>query len=273
MGIFLPDRTWTATPPLTRRRYIGTYPPLITTSPASLDWQLNGNAVINGTSWDLTSATNGQRGSAVRAATIGSTYVDITFDFYIGDGGGADGTTLALIDPAINGQNALGAGGADLAFGDLTGYCFAFVTNGQQGLTAPFVGIGHQSGTTPIIWDYTNQSLAALTRNVTHSARVTVINGAATIYLDGSSVLTGSVTLVSPAVRVAFTAATGGINDRHAVSNVTIQSVGLPTIGFEVTTSGIVTAEAFGSATLTFQNFSLPTISAPMRMLGAGLHF
>jgi hypothetical protein len=57
--------------------------------------------------------------------------------------------------------------------------------------------------------------------NVTHRARVSVLNGVVTVYIDGLQVLSQLVSL-PPQVLIGFSAGTGGLTDRHAVSNVSI---------------------------------------------------
>src|SRR5207247_10133435 len=64
--------------------------------------------------------------------------------------------------------------------------------------------------------------------NSTHHVTTIVGNGQIDVSIDGTSVLTTTVTL-PPQILLGFTAGTGGLNDRHAISNVYVSGTAGPT--------------------------------------------
>ena len=194
-------------------------------SPGS-GWQFNGSAAMSGSTLNLTSATPGQAGSAFFPTPVSSSSIDVSFTSTIGGGSGADGLTLAFIDPA-NGANALGAPGGGLGFSGLTGTAVALDTYPNGAVTSPnFIGVAQTTvGGSPgaLTFLASNTAVPSL-RGTSHTVHVTVNAGTLQVQLDGITVLQTQVTL-PPNVLIGFTGGTGGLTDVHSVSNVNISTV------------------------------------------------
>jgi hypothetical protein len=183
-------------------------------------WTLNGSAQMTGTTLRLTPAANGQAGSAVYYQPLPSAGLHARFTAQLGGGNGADGLTFGLVDAGHAAPSALGGGGADLGFGGIPGVAVALDTY-------PSNMIGIATGTTKsgLSFAATNKNVPDL-RSGTHVIDVTVTgSGPSTVAVkvDGRQYLAAKVTLPSR-VLAAFTAATGALNDVHAVSAVAVSS-------------------------------------------------
>ena len=189
-------------------------------------WQFNGSAAMSTSTLNLTTATPNQAGSAFYPTPVSSSSLDVSFTSTIGGGSGADGLTLALIDPN-NGATALGAPGGGLGFSGLQGVAVAVDTYPNVGVTSPnFVGVAKTTVGGPagaLTFLATNTTVPIL-RGTSHGVHVTVNAGLLTVALDGTTVLQTQVAL-PPAVLVGFTGGTGGLTDVHSVSNVNISTV------------------------------------------------
>ena len=68
--------------------------------------------------------------------------LSVTFDAQLTGGTGADGLTVALLDPASSSATSVGGTGAELGFGGLTGVAVTLVTHQHPGyLAGNFIGI------------------------------------------------------------------------------------------------------------------------------------
>ncbi len=201
----------------------GTGVPYTTLPPPGPGWQLNGSATMNASTVDLTGAATDEAGSAFSATAVTSANLDVAFTSTIGGGSGADGLTLAFIDPA-SGATALGAAGGGLGFAGLPGVAVAIDTYPNASINAPsFVGVVQTTpGGAPAALTFlaANTNMPSL-RGVSRSVHVTVSAGMLQTWIDGTLVLRTKVTL-PPNVLVGFTASTGGLTDAHSVSNVNI---------------------------------------------------
>jgi hypothetical protein len=85
-----------------------------------------------------------------------------------------------------------------------------------------FVGVTNGPTTQPdhLQWITTSTAIPDLRAGTRHVV-VTFAGGTLTVSVDGAEVLETAATL-PPQVLVGFSGATGGITDRHAVSNVSI---------------------------------------------------
>jgi len=189
-------------------------------------WQFNGSTAMNGATLQLTTASPGQAGSAFYPTSVNSSNIDVSFTSTIGGGSGADGETLAFIDPA-DGATGLGLNGGGLGFAGLHGVAIALDTYPNASVTSPnFVGVAQTSTTGPpgsLTFLASNTSVPAL-RAAPHGVHVSVIGGLLQVSIDGTPVLQTTVTL-PPNVLIGFTAGTGGLTDVHSVSNVNISTV------------------------------------------------
>jgi hypothetical protein len=190
-------------------------------APVSGGWRINGVATllgaIAGSQLQLTPDMPNAAGSAFWPTPVASAQIEATFDFTIDSGTGADGLAFVMADAALAAPTSLGVNGAGYGFAGIPGEGVAFAT-----APSSMVGIG-PGGTDLVDYIIFDASTTAVPSflNVTHRARVSVLNGVVTVYIDGLQVLSQLVSL-PPQVLIGFSAGTGGLTDRHAVSNVSI---------------------------------------------------
>jgi predicted lipoprotein with Yx(FWY)xxD motif len=188
-------------------------------------WTLNGSAQMSGTTLRLTRAVNGQSGSAVYYQPLASNGLHAQFTSSIGGGNGADGMTFSLLDATKAAPSSLGGGGGLLGFGRLPGVAVTLDTYRDAGYpSANFIGIATGSSATGLTFAATSTAVPNL-RGGSHHIGVTVTGSAIAVTVDGKQYLSARVTL-PPTVLAAFTGGTGGLNDAHAVSGVSVSSGG-----------------------------------------------
>ncbi len=199
--------------------------------PAEGGWQVNGSASVAGSALQLTPASADVKGSAFWPQTVQAEGLTVAFDATVEGGTGADGLALVLGDPSRGATPAsLGGGGGSLGFGGTPGWAVALGSypNGTQA-TGNFVGLsdGAQAGAWQTLsWLQTSSLLTPL-QNTTRRVALTVTAGVVTVTLDGVPVLSRAVALPER-VLLGFSAATGGLTNRHAVRNVVVGRTGAP---------------------------------------------
>ncbi len=189
-------------------------------------WSYNGSAVMAGPDTRLTSAAKSQAGSVVYPVPVASNGLRARFNLQIGGGTGADGMTFALLSPTTP-STAHGSGGAGVGYAGLSGVAVVFDTHQAPGYpSSNFAGIatGTNANGVPRLTSSVNQ--IGQLRAGTHNVEVTVAGGVLTVYLDGAQILAQKVPL-SATVKLAFSGATGGSTDVHAIRDAAI-SVGAP---------------------------------------------
>jgi hypothetical protein len=180
---------------------------------------------MSGTSLDLTQAVKSQNGSAVSYQPVPSDGLHAQFTAQISGGNGADGMTFALLDATKATPSSIGAGGGGLGFGRLPGVAVTLNTFKDTGYpSANFVGIATGTGPNGLTFAATSSRVPNL-RSGSHTIGVNSSGGTLTVTVDGTQYLSAPVTL-PPSVLVAFTGATGGLDDVHAVRNVAITAGG-----------------------------------------------
>jgi len=203
-----------------------------TTLPAvgSAGWSLNGSAVTvsGGVKLTAAGATSYVAGSSFYATPVATSNFSASFDAQLSGGGGigADGLTLTFADPASANANSLGAIGGGLGFSGITGVAVALDT--FQGGVDPsdnFVGItgGPITGKTDQLnWLATNATAQVPNlRSGTIHVTVTAIAGVLTVTINGTQVLSKTVTLPANAY-IGFTAGSGYYTDNHIITNTVI---------------------------------------------------
>lgn len=180
-------------------------------------WRVNGSAQLTGTTLRLTPAAKGKYGSAIYYQPMPSNGMHATFTTRIGGGSGADGLTFAMLDAAKATTTSLGAGADKLGFGGLPGVAVALDTFPKQsvGIVTGQTGAG-------LVYAAKTTRVPNL-RSGTHVIGVTVTGSSIAVTVDGKSAVTASVPL-PPTVLAAFTGGTGGLDDNHDVSSVSIHS-------------------------------------------------
>jgi Bacterial lectin/Abnormal spindle-like microcephaly-assoc'd, ASPM-SPD-2-Hydin/PQQ-like domain len=212
--------------------FANTYTAPVTTtvpSPVLGGWQMNGTALIAGSSLQLTSTSSTlQSGSAFWPRAIDPRAMTVDFDAYIGDGTGADGMTFAIQNAGATGASPtkLGVRGGGLGFSGIPGYSVGLVE--YKNSVAPsnnFAGItdGPISGSTDLLHWIATANLVPRLQGQTNHVRVTTAGGVLTVAVNGTQVLSQTITLPASAY-VGFTAGTGSLTNRHAVSNVVFSS-------------------------------------------------
>ncbi|HEY1278102.1 MAG TPA: choice-of-anchor D domain-containing protein, partial [Acidimicrobiales bacterium] len=188
--------------------------------PTAGGWTLNGAAALQGDALVLTPAAVEQRGTAWWPTAVPTEGLRVSFDATIAPGHGADGMTFAMTDPSV-GADALGDGGAGLGFGELPGVAVALDTfQGPNDPSANFVGLAAGAAEGQLLYAATNAAVPDL--GGTHHVDIEVVGGHAKVTVDGQPALDKALTLPNMA-QLGFTAATGGLSDRHSVTNVQIQ--------------------------------------------------
>jgi hypothetical protein len=197
-------------------------PPAPVPDPAAGGWKLNGSASIVGPRLQLTPATSNQAGSAFWPNALSSNQMTVDFDATIDAGTGADGMTLTLANPTA-GATALGAPGSGEGYGGINGTAISLDTyvSGPGDPSDNFVGVATSGDATHLVYSATSVAAVPALKNATRHLTVIVNAGQLNVKIDGLTVLTSTVTL-PPQVLVGFTAGTGGVTDRHAVSNVSV---------------------------------------------------
>ncbi|MEN3310524.1 MAG: hypothetical protein V7603_6726 [Micromonosporaceae bacterium] len=186
-------------------------------------WMFNGAAGMSGGELVLTTATPSQKGDAVFSTPLPSAGLKASFTASIGGGTGADGLTFAMLDAAKSTPQSIGGGGGGLGFGWLAGVAVTLDT--YQTGTEPasnFVGLATSVTGGALTYVATATNVPNL-RSGTHNVAVAADGTTVTVSIDGVQVIAKAVTLAASTL-LAFTAATGGATDRHAVSNVSVTS-------------------------------------------------
>ena len=268
----------------------GTSPPPCTSElPAVTDatWQRNGSAIVSGSAVQLTAAVNSQTGSVVYTQAMASAGLHVCFDAQITGGSGADGMTLMLLD-ASAGNGALGAGGSGLGFGGLPGMAVALDTYlGTGDPSDNFVGVADTGTVDGLHYLGTNTAIRMLEGSGTIPVEVRVVNGRLQVTLDGTLVLDVASGTLPSQVRLGFSAATGGLNNRHLVSNVRVDvpttttpgqlvvqptSIGFGSVAVGSSATANVVLSNTGGSSLSLSSVTLPTspFSAVAPTIGAG---
>ncbi len=215
-------------------------------------WTLNGNAKMTGTTLQLTPAVTSTSGSAVYYQRLASNGLKARFTARLSGGTGADGLTFALLNPANSTVSSIGGGGGNLGFGGLSGVAVVLGTHKDTGdPSGNFIGIATGTANGHLAFAATSTKVPNL-RSGTHVIGVSVSGGMLSVTVNGKSYLSAAVKLPA-SVLAAFTAASGALDDVHAVSGVTISAPGggtLPAPGGGWSFNGTA-AMAGAAATLT----------------------
>jgi hypothetical protein len=193
--------------------------------PSAGGWTFNGAAALNGSEVVLTSATNFQRGDAIWPTATDPRNTTIEFDASIGGGTGADGLTLFFADPSRGATpTSLGVEGGGLGFSGIPGIAIALDEYGGPGAPSNnFLGIsdGHTTTAEDVLHWLATVNLATPLQNATTHVKIVNSTGVTTVFINGTQVLSQPLTLPASAY-LGFSAGTGAVNNRHAISNVVV---------------------------------------------------
>ena len=199
-----------------------------TTLPAvgTTGWTLNGDATTttNGVILTPVQTNPWADGSTFYDTPIPTADLTATFDATLNQGTGADGLTITLADPTQGATpTALGTDGGGLGYSGIPGIAIALDTyqNGADP-SANFIGISTGPSSQPdnLTWLATNTDIPDLRAGTNHIT-VTTHNGILTVTLNGTQVLSQTITLPTNAL-IGFTAASGGLTDQHTITNTNI---------------------------------------------------
>jgi hypothetical protein len=188
-------------------------------------WTVNGSATTSGTNLVLTKLNTNKAGSAVYGSSEPSAGLSAEFTAQLGGGTGGTGLTFSLLDATKAKPTSVGGNGGGMGFSGLSGVAVVLSTYQQTGAPSNnFVGVatGGTGGTLNYIATATN--IPSL-RTGTHTVAVQVVGSQLDVTIDGSLVLSPTVTLPAN-VLPAFTGATGTLTDNHIVSSVSISANG-----------------------------------------------
>jgi PQQ-like domain/Protein of unknown function (DUF1573) len=192
--------------------------------PSAGGWQLNGNAKLESPSLVLTPASGNQAGSAFWPTAVDPRNLSIEFTISIGGGSGADGLALVIGDASKGAKaTSLGEKGGGLGFGKIPGFAVAFDTyKNSVNPSNNFVGVSDGAGpSTGLLHWLGTWNAATSLRTGTHRVKVSTAGGAVAVSLDGTKL--GGVTLTLPSsAYVGFSGGTGGLTDRHAISQLSV---------------------------------------------------
>jgi hypothetical protein len=190
-------------------------------SPISGGWRLNGSAGLRANALQLTPALPNQAGSAFWPHALLSRRLRVSFVSSIGEGGGADGMTLAFANAAIAHPTSLGGSGSKLGFGGIRGAAVALDTYpNPTNTSANSIGLVTGVSGSSLRWSTIDTAIPQL-RAGSHLIAVSVLNGKLSVSVDGLAAFSETVSL-APKVYLGFTGGTGGITDVHRVSSVQI---------------------------------------------------
>jgi Bacterial lectin/Abnormal spindle-like microcephaly-assoc'd, ASPM-SPD-2-Hydin/PQQ-like domain len=204
-----------------------------TVPPPGGGWSYNAAAGLSGSESVLTPAAQTVAGSVVYPTPLAVSGLSATFDAQLNGGTGADGLTVALLDPASSSATSVGGTGSDLGFGGLTGIAVTLVTHQDTGYPAGnFIGIctGLKSPGQLRFQSFA-QGISPL-RDGTDTVGIKVVRSNGTdvlvVTLDGEQVLQSAEPLLAMwgTARLAFTAGTGTLTDVHTVRDVAIATAG-----------------------------------------------
>jgi hypothetical protein len=188
--------------------------------PGAPGWTYTGSATMSGGTLVLTTTTNAEHGAAFFGGAVPSDGLSASFSATIGGGNGADGETFTMLDASKAGPGSIGRAGGGLGFAGLPGVAVTLDTYKDPGYpSSNFVGIASSTAGGAITFLATATNVPAL--RATNTVRVTVSAGVITVWINGTQVLSHAAP-VPATVLTGFTGATGGLNDRHAVSNVVV---------------------------------------------------
>jgi hypothetical protein len=189
---------------------------------------LNGTAALASGELVLTGVAAQQAGSAFWPTAVDPRNLTIEFDASIGGGTGADGLAMVLGDASRGAlPTSLRSGGGGLGFSGTPGLAVALDEyKNSVNPSANFVGIsdGPTSSSTPDLLHWlATANLAAALQNATHHVKVITAATTITIFIDGTQVLSQSVTMPTSAY-LGFGGGTGGATNRQAIAHLTVTS-------------------------------------------------
>jgi hypothetical protein len=184
-------------------------------------WQLTSRAVVSGSSLVLTPNLGSVSGTAFWPTAVPRANLRASFDLTIDQGNGADGATFILGDPAAGARpTSVGGTAGSLGASGIPGVAVTFDTfKNTTDISANFIGVAKTGN--GLVYNATATNIPTL-RNSTHHVDIVVSAGHLTVAIDGAPPVLDSTLALPSSALVGFTAATGGLTDRHMVTNVVL---------------------------------------------------
>jgi hypothetical protein len=160
-------------------------------------------------------------GTAFWPTAVPTANLRASFDITIDQGNGADGATFILGNPTAGaGPTLIGGSGGALGAASIPGVAVTFDTfdNGAADPSANFIGVARTGN--GLAYDKTATNIPAL-HNATHHIDIAVVSGHLTVAIDRAAIIDSTVALPATAY-VGFGGSTGGLTDRHMVTNVVL---------------------------------------------------
>ncbi|MCP4807866.1 MAG: hypothetical protein GY913_10030 [Proteobacteria bacterium] len=196
-------------------------------------WSFSGTASWDGSnSWvELTPATTSQLGSAFQTATsLDGSSISIRFEFFIGNGSGADGLAMTVIDTSRM-TSFLGNAGGCIGYGS-----HSECDGGGPGLPGWSVEVDtYQNGHDPTAQDHVAMSLDGDVANPQawavlpemedtgwHTFEADLDSGHLTVSIDGVAYIDQAVSVSSFPAYVGFTAGTGSLTNEHLIKSLSV---------------------------------------------------
>jgi hypothetical protein len=185
-------------------------------------WSVNGSASVAGSAATLTAASQNQAGTTFYSSPLSFTTLTASFDLTIDQGTGADGATFAIV-PSSRPPSSIGAPGGGMAWANLGGVAVAFDTYANPGdPSSNFVGIATGSANDLPVYVKTSSSIPLLVGATVH-IEITLNGGMLAVKINGVLAVRTDVSSALPnGALIGFTAATGGLTDRHLIANAAI---------------------------------------------------
>jgi len=174
-------------------------------------WHPAGQAAFNSADIYLTEAGGGFGGGALWfGSSQASNGVDVTFDFEMSGGSGADGIAFAFADSATS-NTFVGGGGGDLGIVGVNSVAVAFVSSPTE--KAKIVTTTATTMTTVV------ESGTLDLRPNPVTVRIKYDGTKLTVWIDGTQTFDQTISIPANS-KLGFTAANGGSDDNHIVRNV-----------------------------------------------------
>jgi len=186
------------------------------------DWQLNGTAAYVSTDLRLTSTATSQIGTAIYKGRLPLDGLHLTFQSECSGGGGADGITVLLLDPAQEGVTAIGGGGGACGFDGLAGAAFkieTYASSSDRGVSWQYCATHGGSPTREKYNADTTLGGVAVNWSLTFTKTAPGVYDVV-VLKNGSAYVTWTGVHAPDNVWLGFGAATGGITDNHYVRSV-----------------------------------------------------
>jgi len=183
-------------------------------------WNFEGSARYDSAGYVvLTEATTNQSGTAFQTYdTVASDEVTIAFSFYMGDGTGADGLSMTVLDTERM-DGFVGDSGGGIGFRGLPGWSIEVDTwfndgDGNDPTAADHVALHIDGGVQDhVLWS----ALPEMEDTGWHEMVVTASGGWLTVSIDSVTYIDGPAALDAFPAYVGFTGATGAVTNNHRV--------------------------------------------------------